>query len=254
MCTCNMFCLIDTLMSLKRVHGGSVCYVMDHNIPHYKVQIPLLQTLVSEFFNCLPKVSVFLNWYAGTSLALCFRASQNMLKILPNNHRWYQKSVSVDFYHQFKKNYCKFGPFLSFFVIADIKIVKIDMLSYDSHYPLPDMLHILLTRIIDVFNLVVGRSMLFSHCECPEEGTRNVVSECLGKLTLIDPPNLLSNLKQHLSSQSPLTRSTVVTAIKFTISDQVSRTKNRIYYSLLCEIDILDLKYRIKIYLTIGRN
>lgn len=63
-------------------------------------------------------------------------------------------------------------------------------------------------------------SMLFSHCECPEEGTRNVVSECLGKLTLIDPPNLLSNLKQHLSSQSPLTRSTVVTAIKFTISDQ----------------------------------
>lgn len=114
--------------------------------------------------------------------------------------------------------------------------------SSDSWYPLSDMPHILLTCIIYVFNLVVDRSMLFSHCECPEEGTRNVVSECLGKLTLIDPPNLLSNLKQHLSSQSPLTRSTVVTAIKFTISDQVSRTKNRIYYSILCEIDILDLK------------
>lgn len=64
--------------------------------------------------------------------------------------------------------------------------------------------------------------MLFNHCECPEEGTRNVVSECLGKLTLIDPANLLSNLKNHLNSQSALTRSTVVTAIKFTISDQVS--------------------------------
>lgn len=63
-------------------------------------------------------------------------------------------------------------------------------------------------------------SMLFNHCECPEEGTRNVVSECLGKLTLIDPANLLSNLKNHLNSQSALTRSTVVTAIKFTISDQ----------------------------------
>ncbi|VDI71922.1 cullin-associated NEDD8-dissociated protein 1 [Mytilus galloprovincialis] len=63
-------------------------------------------------------------------------------------------------------------------------------------------------------------NMLFHHCECPEEGTRNVVSECLGKLTLIDPANLLSNLKQHLNSQSALTRSTVVTAIKFTISDQ----------------------------------
>ena len=63
--------------------------------------------------------------------------------------------------------------------------------------------------------------MLFSHCECPEEGTRNVVSECLGKLTLMDPQDLLSKLKQSLTSQSALTRSTVVTAIKFTISDQV---------------------------------
>ncbi|XP_046577843.1 cullin-associated NEDD8-dissociated protein 1-like [Haliotis rubra] len=63
-------------------------------------------------------------------------------------------------------------------------------------------------------------TMLFNHCECPEEGTRNVVSECLGKLTLIDPGNLLSNLRQHLNHQSALTRSTVVTAIKFTISDQ----------------------------------
>ncbi|KAK3087101.1 hypothetical protein FSP39_001721 [Pinctada imbricata] len=63
-------------------------------------------------------------------------------------------------------------------------------------------------------------SMLFNHCECPEEGTRNVVSECLGKLTLIDPASLLGNLKKHLNSASSLTRSTVVTAIKFTISDQ----------------------------------
>lgn len=63
--------------------------------------------------------------------------------------------------------------------------------------------------------------MLFTHCECPEEGTRNVVSECLGKLTLMDPQSLLSSLKKSLNSQSVLTRSTVVTAIKFTISDQV---------------------------------
>ena len=85
--------------------------------------------------------------------------------------------------------------------------------------------------------------MLFSHCECPEEGTRNVVSECLGKLTLMDPRTLLSGLKQHLKSQSALTRSTVVTAIKFTISDQVCilRTYKRneflIYYKLWLLID-----------------
>jgi len=70
--------------------------------------------------------------------------------------------------------------------------------------------------------LCVYRNMLFTHCECPEEGTRNVVSECLGKLTLMDPHTLLISLKQHLTSPAKLTRSTVVTAIKFTISDQVS--------------------------------
>lgn len=64
--------------------------------------------------------------------------------------------------------------------------------------------------------------MLFNHCECTEEGTRNVVAECLGKLTLIDPTTLLSELKTYLNSESPLARSTVVTAMKFTISDQVS--------------------------------
>ncbi|XP_066158775.1 cullin-associated NEDD8-dissociated protein 1 isoform X1 [Euwallacea fornicatus] len=63
-------------------------------------------------------------------------------------------------------------------------------------------------------------SQLYCHCECQEEGTRNVVAECLGKLTLIDPTNLLPKLKRSLNSPSPLMRTTVVTAVKFTISDQ----------------------------------
>ncbi|KAF2884604.1 hypothetical protein ILUMI_21568 [Ignelater luminosus] len=61
---------------------------------------------------------------------------------------------------------------------------------------------------------------LFLHCECIEEGTRNVVAECLGKLTLIDPANLLPQLQEYLNYSSPLMRTTVVTAVKFTISDQ----------------------------------
>ena len=59
------------------------------------------------------------------------------------------------------------------------------------------------------------------HCECPEEGTRNVVAECLGKLTLLDPVTLMPNLQAYLDASSPYARSTVVTAIKFTITDQV---------------------------------
>ncbi|NXI39912.1 CAND1 protein, partial [Galbula dea] len=63
-------------------------------------------------------------------------------------------------------------------------------------------------------------ALLFKHCECTEEGTRNVVAECLGKLTLVNPSELLPRLKRQLSSGSPHARSTVVTAVKFTIADQ----------------------------------
>lgn len=38
--------------------------------------------------------------------------------------------------------------------------------------------------------------LLFQNCESEgEEGTRNVVAECLGKLTLIDPYKFLPDLK-----------------------------------------------------------
>ncbi|XP_047440069.1 cullin-associated NEDD8-dissociated protein 2 [Mugil cephalus] len=62
-------------------------------------------------------------------------------------------------------------------------------------------------------------ALLFQNCECQEEGTRNLVAECLGKLTLVNPAQLLPRLKQQLKAGSPLARSTVVTAIKFTIVD-----------------------------------
>ena len=51
-------------------------------------------------------------------------------------------------------------------------------------------------------------------------GTRNVVAECLGKLTLIHPDRFLEKLHAFLSSMSTLIRATIITAIKFTITDQ----------------------------------
>ena len=74
---------------------------------------------------------------------------------------------------------------------------------------------------LTVWCLSPSRTVLLNHCECQEEGTRNVVAECLGKLTLVNADELLPKLKKYLSSDSALIRSTVVTAIKFTISDQV---------------------------------
>ncbi|XP_041975254.1 cullin-associated NEDD8-dissociated protein 1 [Aricia agestis] len=61
---------------------------------------------------------------------------------------------------------------------------------------------------------------LSKHCQCAEEGSRNVVAECLGKLCLLEPQDLLPHLKEFLKSSEPLTRTTAVTAVKFTISDQ----------------------------------
>ncbi|XP_042366603.1 LOW QUALITY PROTEIN: cullin-associated NEDD8-dissociated protein 1-like [Plectropomus leopardus] len=63
-------------------------------------------------------------------------------------------------------------------------------------------------------------ALLLQNCECQEEGTRNLVAECLGKLTLVNAAQLLPRLKQQLRAGSPLARSTVVTAVKFTIIDQ----------------------------------
>ncbi|RUS15704.1 armadillo-type protein, partial [Endogone sp. FLAS-F59071] len=62
--------------------------------------------------------------------------------------------------------------------------------------------------------------LLFDNCESNEEGTRNVVAECLGKLTLTNPYKFLPELQKRLQSSSAQTRGTVVTAIKYTFTDQ----------------------------------
>ncbi|XP_058144812.1 cullin-associated NEDD8-dissociated protein 2 [Dasypus novemcinctus] len=63
-------------------------------------------------------------------------------------------------------------------------------------------------------------ALLFQRCEGAEEGTRGVVAECLGKLVLVNPPFLLPRLRKQLAEGRPHTRSTVITAVKFLISDQ----------------------------------
>lgn len=51
-------------------------------------------------------------------------------------------------------------------------------------------------------------------------GTRNIVAECLGKMTVIQPKTLLPQLRANLKSPKALVRSTMVTSFKFTITDQ----------------------------------
>jgi len=62
--------------------------------------------------------------------------------------------------------------------------------------------------------------ILFENTESEEEGTRNVVAECLGKLAFAFPDKLVPELRSRLNHTSPRVRATVVSALKFAIHDQ----------------------------------
>jgi len=71
-----------------------------------------------------------------------------------------------------------------------------------------------LTKFFDKLEL------LFEHTDTEEEGTRNVVSECLGKLALVDPMKVIASLRSRTADANKNTRACVTTAIKSAISDK----------------------------------
>ncbi|XP_019191103.1 PREDICTED: cullin-associated NEDD8-dissociated protein 1 [Ipomoea nil] len=62
--------------------------------------------------------------------------------------------------------------------------------------------------------------LLFNHCESEEEGVRNVVAECLGKIALIEPGKLVPALKERTTNPAAFTRATVVIAIKYSLVER----------------------------------
>lgn len=60
--------------------------------------------------------------------------------------------------------------------------------------------------------------ILFAHCESPEEGVRNMVSDCLGKLSTVAPAMLLPALAERASSADAMQRWTAVTALKYAMA------------------------------------
>jgi len=85
--------------------------------------------------------------------------------------------------------------------------------------------------------------ILYQECENEEEGTRNVVAECLGKLAIISPKELIPALSK-LTVASANTRSTVVTSLKFAISekfqlsDQLLLSEMKNFLALLKDPDL----------------
>ncbi|CAI9765281.1 unnamed protein product [Fraxinus pennsylvanica] len=72
-------------------------------------------------------------------------------------------------------------------------------------------------------------NLLFNHCESEEEGVRNVVAECLGKIALIEPGKLVPALKERTSSAAAFTRATVVIAIKYSIVERQEKIDEILY-------------------------
>ncbi|TNN08988.1 Cullin-associated NEDD8-dissociated protein isoform 1 [Schistosoma japonicum] len=91
-------------------------------------------------------------------------------------------------------------------------------------------------------------SLLLACASLSEEGTRNLVSECLGRLTLVDPPQLVDRLRQQLNSpeasSSVLMRSTLVTAVKFIliVTDLDAGTMTR-FTTCRTRYDLPDVAY-----------
>lgn len=72
-------------------------------------------------------------------------------------------------------------------------------------------------------------NLLFNHCESEEEGVRNVVAECLGKIALIEPAKLVPALKVRTTSSAAFTRATVVIAIKYSLVERPEKIDEILY-------------------------
>ncbi|KAL9263206.1 Cullin-associated NEDD8-dissociated protein 1-like protein, partial [Drosera capensis] len=72
-------------------------------------------------------------------------------------------------------------------------------------------------------------NLLFNHCESEEEGVRNVVAECLGKIALMEPAKLVPALKVRTTSSAAFTRATVVIAIKYSLVERPEKIDEILY-------------------------
>lgn len=62
--------------------------------------------------------------------------------------------------------------------------------------------------------------LLFNNCDNEEEGIRNVVAECLGKLAVVEYKSVMEQLKSQLDHKSEEVKSTIISAVKYTITEK----------------------------------
>jgi len=97
--------------------------------------------------------------------------------------------------------------------------------------------------------------LLFENCQSEEEGTRNVVAECLGKLSVMNTKELVPALVERIRADHPFTRSTVVTALKFAVVEKSQPIDQLLYPEMGKFLELLkdkDLNVRRNTLLTLN--
>ena len=75
-------------------------------------------------------------------------------------------------------------------------------------------------------------ALLLASAESGEEECRNISSECLGRLALLNPPLVLNALSSRVLSPSANVRVAVVSAVKFAVVDKVRGLKGSMQQAL----------------------
>jgi hypothetical protein len=79
----------------------------------------------------------------------------------------------------------------------------------------------------------IHRSLLFEECNTEDETSKNVVAECIGRLTLSNPRKFLPELERRLDDTSARTRAAVISAIKFAFTGSQSKENDDLLRPLL---------------------
>uniref|UniRef100_A0A6U9RIX6 TATA-binding protein interacting (TIP20) domain-containing protein n=1 Tax=Picocystis salinarum TaxID=88271 RepID=A0A6U9RIX6_9CHLO len=74
------------------------------------------------------------------------------------------------------------------------------------------------TIVAEDYNRIL--QILLEHAKNEEEGIRNVVAECLGKLVLMGPEDILVELEAATGSENSYLRATVATSVRFAVLEK----------------------------------
>lgn len=84
------------------------------------------------------------------------------------------------------------------------------------------------------------------------DGTRNIAAECLGKITLTNPQTYLGQLQSRLQAESAGTRAAVITAIRFTFTDDTAAYDDLLAPLIVQFLSLMHDSDLVRVYCPVG--